>query len=350
MSRAKRKLDHINHALTTGQSRQNGFDDITFVHKSLPDTSVEDIDMSARIGELSTSSPIFINAMTGGGGEKTEQINEALSTAAAAFGMAIAVGSQMAAIRDKSEQPSYEVVRKVNPKGVIFANLGSEANADQAKRAIDMIEADAIQIHLNVIQELVMPEGDRDFKGALTRIEEIVRHAGVPVIVKETGFGMDWDTVLQLKNAGVSAIDIGGYGGTNFSKIENARRNRALHAFNGWGIPSAISIAEGSNAARGEVCILGSGGIQDSLDAAKAIALGASAAGMAGILLSVFTEHGEEGLHEELRLLHEEFKWIMCALGTKTIKELQNAPLVISGASHHWLYERGFETSSYSRR
>ncbi|AZB43355.1 type 2 isopentenyl-diphosphate Delta-isomerase [Bacillus sp. FJAT-42376] len=349
MSRAKRKLDHINHALSTGQSRQSGFDDVTFVHNSLPDSTVEDIDISVNIGELALSSPIFINAMTGGGGSKTEAINKALSEAAAQFGMAIAVGSQMAAIRDNDERPSYEIVRKSNPNGIILANLGSEATVDQAKQAIDMIEANAIQIHLNVIQELVMPEGDRDFRGALKRIEQIVHHAGVPVIVKETGFGMSAETAAKIIGTGATAIDVGGYGGTNFSQIENERRSRALHAFNNWGIPTSVSIVEGS-ASAGNASILGSGGIQDALDAAKAIALGASAAGMAGSLLSVLTEKGEDGLYEELSLLHEEFKWIMCALGASTIHDLQNVPLILSGTTHHWLSERGYHTSAFSRR
>ncbi|MGD6815739.1 type 2 isopentenyl-diphosphate Delta-isomerase [Metabacillus sp. 84] len=350
MSRAKRKLDHINHALSTGQSRENGFDDITFVHQSLPDSSVEDINISGNIGGLISSSPIFINAMTGGGGKKTEEINRILSEAAAAHGMAIAVGSQMAAIRDSSERPSYEIVRKVNPKGLVFANLGSEATVEQALRAIDMVEADAIQIHLNVIQELVMPEGDRDFKGARSRIEKIVQHTGTPVIVKETGFGMNYETIAKLRDSGAAAIDVGGFGGTNFSRIENARRDRALQSFNGWGIPSAVSIAEGAHAGEDKVSILGSGGIQNALDAAKAIALGASAAGMAGSLLAVYDELGESGLHKELEMLHEELKWIMCALGAATISELQRAPLVITGPTHHWLKERGFETERYSRR
>ncbi|MTH52191.1 type 2 isopentenyl-diphosphate Delta-isomerase [Bacillus mangrovi] len=349
MSRAKRKLDHIDHALATGQSRDSGFDDIVFVHNSLPDSSVEEIDYSSKIGELSISSPIFINAMTGGGGKKTEEINGALSAAAARYGMAVAVGSQMAAVKDPSERSTYEVVRKVNPKGLIFANLGSEATPDQAQQAVDMIEADAIQIHLNVIQELVMPEGDRDFTGALGRIEQIIRKVDVPVIVKETGFGMDTHTVAKLEGIGVTAIDIGGYGGTNFSRIENARRSRTLDMFNSWGIPSAASIAEGCSGSEA-ASILGSGGIQNALDAAKAIALGASAAGMAGTILSAYTEKGEEGLEEELKALHLELKWIMCALGAATVTDLQQVPLILSGPTHHWLTERGISTARYSRR
>lgn len=349
VSRAKRKMDHIEHAIETGQSRDNGFEDITFVHNSLPDLSVDQIKLDTKIGELLLSSPIFINAMTGGGGEETYKINEGLARAAAETGIPMAVGSQMAAIKDPSERSSYEIVRKVNPNGTIFANLGSEATADQALAAIEMLEADALQIHLNAVQELVMPEGDRSFKGAAERIEAIVQRVSIPVIVKEVGFGMSSETAALLEKTGAAAIDVGGYGGTNFSKIENMRRERSLSAFNQWGIKTAPSIAEAASSTK-TVTIIGSGGIQTSLEAAKAIALGASAAGMAGFMLGILKNEGVNGLTEELFLLINELKMIMAALGAKTISELQQAPLVITGETFHWLSARGISANEYSRR
>ncbi|UQD52573.1 type 2 isopentenyl-diphosphate Delta-isomerase [Bacillus methanolicus] len=347
MSRPKRKWDHIKYALKTGQMRLSGFDDIKFVHQSLPETSLEEIHLGTKIGELVLSSPIFINAMTGGGGERTYEINRKLAYAARTAGIAMAVGSQMSALKNKSERNTYEVVRKENPKGVIIANLGSEANVDQARYAIEMIGADAIQIHLNAVQELTMPEGDRDFKGALSRIEKIIASVNVPVIVKEVGFGVSMETASKLVSIGVRAIDVGGYGGTNFARIENERRHRLLSIFNDWGIPTAASIVEakeyGLNAS-----IIGSGGIQTSLDIAKAIALGADAVGMAGFLLRLLFEKGEDALVEQIHFILEELAFLMTALGTKTIKDLQNTPIVISGATHHWLSERGINTKKYS--
>ncbi|MDP4102305.1 MAG: type 2 isopentenyl-diphosphate Delta-isomerase, partial [Bacillota bacterium] len=236
MTRAERKRQHINHALSIGQKRETGLDDITFVHVSLPDLALEQVDISTKIGELSSSSPIFINAMTGGGGKLTYEINKSLARAASQAGIPLAVGSQMSALKDPSERLSYEIVRKENPNGLIFANLGSEATAAQAKEAVEMIGANALQIHLNVIQEIVMPEGDRSFGGALERIEQICSHVSVPVIVKEVGFGMSKASAGKLYEAGAAAIDIGGYGGTNFSKIENLRRQRQISFFNSWGI------------------------------------------------------------------------------------------------------------------
>jgi isopentenyl-diphosphate delta-isomerase len=335
--------------LATGQRSLTGFEDIAFIHQSLPDTFLHQADLGTSVGELSLSSPIFINAMTGGGGDRTIQINRDLASAAKITGLAMAVGSQMSALKDPNEVESYRVVRKENPKGIIFGNLGSEATIDQAKAAVDMIEANALQIHLNVVQELTMPEGDRDFRGALKRIEQIVLHSEVPVVVKEVGFGMNKETVSMLASIGVSAVDVGGFGGTNFSRIENARRDRLLSFFDEWGIPTAVSIAEAVNQ-KDEIAVIASGGIQTSLEIAKVLALGAGAAGMAGYFLKVLIKEGLEPLIEEINIIHNELKMIMTALGASNIRQLQQAPVIISGKTHHWLNERNIDTKAFSQR
>lgn len=349
MSRAKRKWDHIQLALATGQERVTGLDDITFIHQSLPNSSVEQVDLHSEIGELSLSSPIFINAMTGGGGERTLEINRNIAIAAKETGVAISVGSQMSALKDPNERKTYEVVRKEYPEGVIIGNLGSEATVEQALAAIEMLEANALQIHLNVVQELVMPEGDRDFRNALERIEKIINNVHVPIIVKEVGFGMNKETVEKLHTVGVSAVDVGGFGGTNFGKIENERRISSLDFFNDWGIPTSISIVE-AKGAHPNVSVLASGGIQTSLDIAKAIALGADAAGIAGFFLKILMKQGIEGLIKKIESIHEELSMIMTALGAKNILELKQAPVIISGNTHHWLTERNVNTKMYSQR
>lgn len=350
MTRSERKWDHIRLAIKTAEEEPyNSFGDITFVHRSLSETSLEQIKLFTKIGELGLSSPIFINAMTGGGGKRTLDINQNLSIAAKETGLAMAVGSQMAAIKDKSEQETYKIVRKVNPNGIIFGNLGWEATVDQAKRAVDLIEADALQIHINAIQELTMPEGDRDFCGALNRIESIVNHAGVPVIVKEVGFGMGHETVRILASIGVDAVDIGGFGGTNFAKIENERRQQKYSFFNEWGIPTPVSIVEAKSISQ-SITIIGSGGINTSLDIAKALSLGANAVGMSRWFLEILLENGIESLIEKVNNLHHELLIIMTALGARNIEEIQSIPLVISGFTHHWLSERGIDTKQYSQR
>ncbi|HYK73240.1 MAG TPA: type 2 isopentenyl-diphosphate Delta-isomerase [Pseudoneobacillus sp.] len=348
MTRAKRKWEHIQYALLeSDQNFSHGFSDIHFVHQSLPDLALEDVRLEHFIGELTLSSPIFINAMTGGGGERTTDINKQLSILAKETGMAMAVGSQMSAIKDITERRSYQIVRQENPSGIIFANLGSEATIEQAKMAVDMIEANALQIHLNVVQEITMPEGDRDFKGALKRIENLINHSEVPIIVKEVGFGMSKETVEQLYSVGVTAVDVGGFGGTNFASIENARRSEALPFFNDWGIPTPISIVE-AKTIHSTFPIISSGGIKSSLDVLKSIALGADAVGMAGFFLKNIIDKGLEETLSITKRLHEELRYMMLALGAKNIVDLQAVPLVISGYTHHWLNERGIDTKKYS--
>ncbi|MDP4161855.1 MAG: type 2 isopentenyl-diphosphate Delta-isomerase [Bacillota bacterium] len=349
MSRSKRKIDHIRYALEEDMINQSAFEDIKFIHCSLPNSKVADVRLDNKLGELLISSPLFINAMTGGGGEKTYRINKDLAMAAKRTGLAMAVGSQMAAIRDPQERKTYEIVRRENPDGIILANLGSEASPEHAKEAIDMVRADALQIHLNVIQELTMPEGDRDFTDALKRIERIVNQIQVPVIVKETGFGMSKETVSILSSIGVSYVDISGFGGTNFAKIENRRREHPFPFFDQWGIPTAISILEATHFFP-TISVIGSGGIHSSLDIAKGLASGANAIGMAGPLLRILNQSGLEGLVSHIDKLHEELTFIMAALGALTIPELQKIPIMISGNTFHWLEQRGIDTKLYCSR
>jgi isopentenyl-diphosphate Delta-isomerase len=349
LSRSKRKWDHIQYALETGQKRLTGFDDIKFVNQSLPGTDLDSVKLQTEIGELSLSSPIFINAMTGGGGERTFRINRELAIAARETGSAIAVGSQMSALRNPEERRTYEIVREVYPDGILLANLGSEATVEQARAAVEMIKANGLQIHLNVVQELTMPEGDRKFSGALDRIAEIEQNIGVPVIVKEVGFGISAETAAKLFAHGIRYIDVGGFGGTNFAEIENKRRDRLLTFFEDWGIPTAASIIEAKSAVK-DLSVIASGGIQTSLDIVKGLASGASAVAMAGSLLKTLMEHGTEGLIKEISMIKEEIAFIMTALGVHTIEELHKVPFVISGETHHWLFQRGIDTSEYAQR
>lgn len=349
MSRIQRKLEHIELALSTGQLRLTGLDDIQIIHQSLPDSSLSDVSLQTTVGELLLSSPIFINAMTGGGGRETQKINEELAIAARETGLALAVGSQMSAIKNPEEKKTYKIVRKQHPNGVIFANLGSEATLEQAQQAVEMLEANAIQIHINVVQELTMPEGDRSFKGALERIQAISESLPVPVIIKEVGFGMGYETVQKLNYSGVLAVDVGGFGGTNFAKIENSRRSEEFGFFNEWGIPTSVSLVEACEAADG-IEVLASGGITNSLDVVKCLVLGAQAVGMAGTFLRVLKENGIEKLIESIKQVHKEISFMMTVLGCEKVSELRTKPVLFKGMTHHWLKERGINTSSYSQR
>jgi isopentenyl-diphosphate Delta-isomerase len=348
LTRAQRKQDHINYALSTGQQDKAGFEDIKFVNQSLPNTALDDTGLQSRIGELSLSSPIFVNAMTGGGGDYTSKINGDLSIMARETGIALAVGSQMSALKSPDERKTYEIVRKNNPDGIIFANLGSEATVQQANEAVEMVKADALQIHLNVIQELTMPEGDRDFRGALERIGEISERLLVPVIVKETGFGISKEAAHALSKTSISAIDVGGYGGTNFSKIENQRRQRMLDFFDDWGIPTAVSIVEAGSVS--DLPIMASGGIRNSLEIVKALSLGACSVGMAGAILRSIVDKGLTDTIDEVNEIHTELRYLMCALGCEKIEDLHDVPMILSGEVHHWMKVRGLEPENFSKR
>lgn len=350
MTRAERKLDHIKHALSTGQSRETWLDDIRFVHQAIPDSSWDGVSLQTQIGELVFGSPFFINAMTGGGGAKTTELNSQLARISREMNIPMAVGSQMAALKNPEEIETYTTIRKENPEGIIFANLGSEATIDQARQAVDMLEADALQIHLNVIQELTMPEGDRNFIGALERIEQLVNTLEVPVFVKETGFGISRESFLKLQEINVAGVDIGGFGGTNFAAIENERRQRKLTYFNDWGIPTAASLIETTSAKSSTIPVLASGGIQHALDIVKCLALGASAVGLAGVFLKTLVNDGEEATIEEIQWMKEDLTMLMVSLGTSNVQELQRVPLIISGELHHYLTLRGIDTHTYANR
>lgn len=347
MSRASRKLEHLNLALKTEHNSDNGFNYVHFVHQALPEVSLEKTSLLTNVGGLSLGSPIIINAMTGGASE-TEKINHKLAKVAKETGLAIAVGSQMSAIKDNSVINSYEIVRKANPNGIIFANIGAEATKEQAREAVEMIGADALQIHLNVIQELLMPEGDRNFEGALERILDIKEALNVPIIIKEVGFGISYETATRLFQNGLRIIDVGGKGGTNFALIENNRRESPLSFFNNWGIDTATSILEVKEV--GGTDIIATGGIHNGLHIAKAIGLGASAVGIAGALLKRLITEGEESTIQYIHNLHKELSLLMTGLGARTITELQQKPMVVLGDLKDWCEVRGIDTRHLARK
>lgn len=349
LTRASRKADHLRLASKQKITGRNGLDDIRFVHFSLPEINYSDTSLAMRIGELEFSSPILINAMTGGS-EKSRHINEALARVAARTGVAMAVGSQRAALEDPAWWDSYAVVRKMNPRGIVLANLGADASVEEALRAIEMVRADALQLHLNVPQELVMAEGERSFRGMIRNIEQILLHSPVPVIIKEVGFGLSRETCALLADLGVQWIDVGGRGGTDFVRIENERRrDRPIHAFEDWGQTTAVSLLEVNEYLK-SMHVIASGGIRHALDMAKSLALGASLVGVAGGFLRVLQQKGEAGLEAEISHWHEELRLLMTALGCGRIADLHRVPLVITGSTAEWCRARGIAMETFADR
>jgi isopentenyl-diphosphate Delta-isomerase len=349
MERSKRKVEHIEYALATAEANRNAWDDLSFVPNSLPNICYGNTKVEADIPPFRLSSPFLINAMTGGAAAVTE-INRLLAIVAREKGLAMAVGSQMAALRDPAVVESYAVVRRENPDGIVFANLGAEATVEEAQRAVEMIRADGLQIHLNVMQELLMPEGDRDFTGYLERIRAIREALGVPVIVKEVGFGMSRRTIEQLASAGVSIIDVGGRGGTNFAKVENQRHSAPLTMFESWGLSAPESLLEADNCRLDGVRLIATGGIRHGLDAAKALALGASAVGVAGALLRLVANVPLEACLAAVDAWHHQLRVAMTALGVSELIELQRVPVLITGVTAERARLRGCKPERYARR
>jgi isopentenyl-diphosphate delta-isomerase len=277
-----------------------------------------------------------------GGMDEGEKINRQLSIIAKKLNLAMAVGSQKIALDNPESARSFEIVRKLNPEGIIFANLGADATVEEAKRAIEMIKADALQLHLNVPQEVIMKEGRSDFKGTIDNIAKIVQNVNVPVIVKEVGFGIAREEAAELIKNGVKIIDVGGTGGSNFIAIERLRRgSRSLKKFEEWGIPTPISLIEVTKTVGSKADVIASGGLKDGLDAAKSIALGAKAVAYAGYFLHVLLNKGPSALEKHILQIEKEIKYVMAMTGANDLAELRKRPVIIEGKTYHWLKNRG---------
>lgn len=313
MTRSMRKDEHVALALRQKEF-DSAFNQIQLIHQSLPSFDIDDIDLSIHFLNHRFPLPIYINAMTGGS-TKTQEINRKLATLAAQYQIPMAVGSQHAALDDQSLEASYRIVREVNPDGFVIANVNANASVALAQRAIDMIDANALGIHINPAQELVMDEGDRHFKHWIKNIEDIVKNVNVPVIVKEVGNGMSRETVTKLIEVGVKHVDLSGRGGTNFVWIENERSERKRYDFlKDWGITTVDSLLE--NKDQEIVTLIASGGIQTPLDVIKALVLGADMVAMSGMFLKLI--HQGDNLDEFI----EDLKKIMVLVDCGRVSQL----------------------------
>ena len=320
-----RKDDHIQYAYAQ-PTKTNDFDLIKFVHHAFPEINEDDIDLSVSMFQKRFPLPFYINAMTGGS-EQAKTLNERFAMLAKHFKIPLATGSVSAAIKNPSLADTFTVIRKVNPDGFVIANVGAGQTVENAKKAIQLLNANALQIHVNAVQEVVMPEGDRDFSGWLSSIQKIKEHISVPLIVKEVGFGMSKKTIGQLLKIGVELIDVAGQGGTNFAVIENQRRTKAFSSFDDWGISTVQSLINAKNYPQAQ--IVASGGIRTPLDVVKSLALGAKIVGLSGYFLHLVKDHTHEEAVEKLNQFIEEMKMIMLVLGKKNILALKEAELMI---------------------
>ena len=351
MTREQRKLDHIRYALELNSgNRGTGLEDVRFLHNCLTPVDPEKVDISTRIGSQKLPVPVFIDAITGGARE-VKEINRRLAAVAREAGVVMAVGSQYGALKEGLHADTYKVVREENPEGIVFANVSALVSPEEAKAAVDMIAADALEIHLNVAQELIMPEGDKTFSripGNLSRLQDCVP---VPVIIKETGCGMAVEQIRELQAGGFTCFNIAGCGGTSFAAIEAARgKKKRYEKFAEWGIPTAWSLIDAAHGLQPWDTMIASGGIRSGLDAAKAIALGADAVAMSGNILALLLQQGEEAAVSYLQDVIADLKDIMVLTGSRTVRELQQVPLIFTGDTLAFIQSRGYEPQFKRKR
>jgi isopentenyl-diphosphate delta-isomerase len=354
----KRKEDHIRICLGNKAQAKNattGFEDVQLIHRALPEINKAKINLSTTFFGKKFSAPIIVGAMTGGT-KQAIQINASIAQAVENLGLGMGVGSQRAAIEDSKLQETYSVARKMAPNAFLIANIGGVQlvhgyGLKEVKKVVEMIDADAVAVHLNALQEAVQPEGQTNFKGVLTKIGEIAGALDTPVIVKETGAGISAEDSKALEAAGVKAIDVGGVGGTSFAAVEyyrsSANQGLSGQAFWDWGIPTAVTLVETAQTV--ELPVIASGGIRSGTDVAKALALNASLASVSQPILQVAVKGAKE-TEEKLSSLIEELRNAIFLVGAEKIADLLKVPVVITGRTGEWLQVRGFNLQKYATR
>jgi isopentenyl-diphosphate Delta-isomerase len=354
---SKRKIEHLKLcAESPVESRKvsAGFEDVTLIHRALPELNMDKLNLSIDFLGKRLQAPFLIASITGGHPD-TIPVNAALAAAAEKLGLGIGVGSQRAAFDDPAQEESFRIVREKAPNAFVYANVGAaqirQYGVDGVEKLINMIDADALAIHLNFLQETIQPEGDRDATGCLDMIKEICSVLNTPVIVKETGAGISREDALLLQKAGVSAIDVGGAGGTSWAGVEVYRARKSGDSASEYlgellwdfGIPTVASIIE----SRVSLPIIATGGIRTGIDIAKSVALGASAASAALPFVGPALE-GKESVVKVLSRMLDELRIAMFLCGCANIQDLRNAPVVVTGRTLEYLGQRGFNVKDYA--
>src|SRR2546421_2686839 len=354
----QRKIEHVSVALGQDVSvaQRANWNDIQFVHQALPEVDLDEIDTSVTFLGRKLRYPIFISSLTGGHPDVTF-INATLARAAERYGLALGVGSQRAAIVNPDVSNSYAVTRQQAPNTFLIANIGAPQlikqarhepfTLEQVQRAIDMIGADALAVHMNSLQEAAQPEGDRRAVGEAAALKALTARLSLPVIAKETGAGGCREQALLLRCCGVAAIGVGGAGGGSMSALGSApseargdwrTRNIGL-LYRDWGIATPIAVVEASTA---QLPLISTGGVRNGLDMARALALGATLVGMGFPFLKAASQ-SYEAVCELLERVIAELKVAMQLSGAATITALQQVDIVVTGETRNWLTMRGFE-------
>lgn len=336
-----------------------GFEDTSFIHRALPEIDREKIDLTTRVFGHKFAAPLLVGAITGGT-QMATKINATIAEAVEQLGLGMGVGSQRAALEDKKVEETFAIARKKAPKAFLIANIGGVQlkngyGVQEIQKVVDMIDANAVAIHLNALQETAQPEGQTNFSNVLQKIREVAKEIDKPVIAKETGAGIAFEEARRLEAANVKGIDVSGAGGTSFAAVEYYRakeradnvQRRLGDVFWDWGIPTAASIVEAAQATY--VPIIGSGGIRSGVDVAKALALGASLASFSQPILRSAVK-GVKETFRTLSILIDELRNVMFLVGADSVQTLRKTPIVIRGETSEWLRIRGFEVESYAQR
>lgn len=350
---SERKFSHLEicRERDVGSRRETThLEDVSFVHNAAPEIALEEVDLASKLFGKPVSAPLLISAMTGGHPE-TRRINENLALAAAELRLGMCVGSQRAALEDPALAGTFRVVRDASKEIPVIANLGAaqllaKGGSAAGIRAVDMLDADALAVHLNPLQELVQPGGDSNYRGVVKAIKSLTKAVSVPVLVKETGCGISREVAGRLLESGAAAIEVAGVGGTSWSAVEHYNAHSqgdelkagVAETFWDWGIPTAMSICEVASLGGG-FTLIASGGIKSGLDVAKSLALGADAAGIARPLLVPAFIGGKE-VRVQLDRVIRELRVAAMLVGAKRVSDLQKSKVVITGKLMEWLSER----------
>lgn len=316
--RSQRKEEHLALAqMFFNKQRKNSFDQMHLLRPALPEQAVNLQNIRTTMFGKSVAAPFFINAMTGGS-DKSLKINKALGEIAAKEQIGLALGSASILVKEKKRLNSFYIARTENPHGVLIANVNPATPVLATQRIVTELEADALQVHLNAVQEIAMPEGDRDFHW-LDNLRALRQKITVPIIIKEVGFGLDEKTIRLLKKEGFAWFDVAGAGGTNFVQIENQRNFRDVSYLENIGLPTVVSALM---AQREKVNFVVSGGVRNPLDVTKGLVLGAKFVGVSNVFLHLLQEHGEEKLQTTIHAWKNDLSALLALYGKNDLREL----------------------------
>jgi isopentenyl-diphosphate delta-isomerase len=353
-----RKGDHVDIILEDDvDAKHNAWNDLSLVHEALPEVDLGSVDTTTSLLNTDVELPVMVASMTGGypGGK---EINARLAEAAAEHGLAMGVGSQRAMLDDPSQADTYTVIAD-HDVPFVAANIGApqlipqrgEApiTVENARHLMEAIDADALIVHLNYLQEVVQPEGDHEAAGVLKALAQLASEIDAPVVGKETGAGMHRETVQRLLDAGCAAVDVGGLSGTTFAAVEQIRADAAGaedeawlgERFRDWGVPTPVAVLESAQTGADTIA---TGGVRDGVHVATALALGADAAGMASAVLAPAAE-GEDELDRFLSRLRDELETAMFLTGAENVDELATNPVIAAGETRTWLEDLGYDVT-----